>query len=82
MTTWFQHSIVKTDYGTPQDEQPSSEPWNPEQSLAFLETALNVKPDQSSKKEMETVNEPTDYYVVVYKQEATVQDGKHQICTY
>ena len=73
------HLFATSDGGTPQDEQPSSKPWNPEESLAYLESALNGKQEQNpygDETETETVNEDAEYYVVVYKEEATLQEGK------
>ena len=53
-------------------------PWKPEESLSFLELALNGDPSEGEQQEkyLNAEIESSDNYVVVFKEEATTQDGE------
>lgn len=60
-----------------EEKRPTPLKWNPEESLAFLQSALEgARVEESHEKDTEKVIEATDKYIVVFKEEATTQDGE------
>ena len=76
----YSFSELHTEDDGPQEDQPKPVPWKPVKSLSFLdlELALHGDPSEGEKQEkyMNHEIESSDNYVVVFKEEATAQDGE------